>query len=149
MRPPARLVLMSEQTALAAALKPADLGERGEALWVAMGGDSTTDGARAVVLAEACRLADTLEQFDKLLSGDVEMWASIKVPEREGDIQLQINSVVAERRQTVTVLRLTIAQLTNVGAAGSSSSDGGTKEARTVDDLAAKRDARRAGAAGT
>lgn len=140
---------MSEQTALAAALKPSDLGDRGQALWLAMGGDSTTDGARAVVLAEACRLADTLEQFDKLIGGDSDTWASIKIPEREGDLQLQIHSAVAERRQTITVLRLTIAQLTNVGVAGSPLSGGGTKGESTVDDLAAKRDARRAGAANT
>lgn len=132
---------------LAEALRPVGLGERGQALWDAL---TTTkiDPARAVLVAEAARLADMLELFDGIIRGDSEAWAEIEVPETGQTSKIVINSVVSERRQTVTVFRHTIAQLTTVGgvappAVSPDEEAPASAPAKTVDDIARKRDERR------
>ncbi|SFA60852.1 hypothetical protein SAMN05444374_11640 [Rhodococcoides kroppenstedtii] len=135
---------------LADALKPVGLGDRGEALWTAFGGDTITDAARAVLVAEAARLADTLEMMDGLIRAESEAWATVELPEIDGaELKLTINPIVAERRQTVTVFRLTLAQLTNVaaidGAAANNSyrgADGGDRPQGGVDEIKQRRDRR-------
>ncbi|WP_052069851.1 hypothetical protein [Rhodococcoides fascians] len=145
--------MAEERTPLAEALKPSGLAERGEALWRALGGDSTNDGARAVLIAEASRLADVLEGLDRLIGGDVDTWTSISIPDGDKDLVLRIDAAVSERRQTVTVFRHVIAQLTNVavpaGAAQTKTAGGGGEGGGGLDDLEERRAARRADAAGS
>lgn len=142
-------------TPLAEALRPVGLGDRGAALWAAFGGDNLTDAARAVLVAEAARLADTLELMDGIIRGDAEAWATVEIPEGDGkELKLTVNSVVAERRQTVTVFRLTLAQLTNVAAIDGAAPANGYRPAASgdtagtggVDEIRARRDKRLAGA---
>lgn len=68
--------------------------------------------ARRVVLDEACRLADRLDRFARVLDGDGETWASIREAHSEGmPAVLVVSSVVGEARMTATVLRQLIAEL--------------------------------------
>lgn len=140
---------MAEQTPpLTEALKPTGLGERGQALWLALGGHTTTDGARAALIAEAARLADQLEKLDQIITGDDATWLRLEVPEgRDIKLVVPIQAAIAERRQSVTVFRHVLGQLSNVGTpAGEVAGTGSPKEVN-VDDLAAKRAERRAAAA--
>jgi hypothetical protein len=74
------------------------LGERGKAIWDAYQGDTLGAGDRAMV-HEVARIADTLDQLARLAAGDVSTWLVIQSDELSGDIALEINGVVAERRQ--------------------------------------------------
>lgn len=133
---------------IAEALKPEGLGARGEALWRALGGDTTTDGARAVLMAEASRLADQLEKLDQIITGDDATWLQLEIPEGKPiKLVIPIQAAIAERRQSVTVFRHVLAQLWNVGTpAGEVAGSGSPKEV-SVDDLARKRSERRSAAA--
>ncbi|MGN0126065.1 MAG: hypothetical protein ACI38R_22715 [Rhodococcus sp. (in: high G+C Gram-positive bacteria)] len=133
---------------IADALKPTNLGPRGEALWLSLGGDTATDGARAALIVEACRLADQLDKLDQIISGDDATWLQLEIPEgRPIKLIVPIQNAIAERRQSVTVFRHVLAQLWNVGTpAGEVAGSGSPKEA-SVDDLAKRRAARRSAAA--
>jgi hypothetical protein len=54
---------------------PDGLAERGTALWIDVLAERELDAAGRVLLAEACRMADRLEQMDRLLRGDIATWA--------------------------------------------------------------------------
>ncbi len=139
---------MTEEPSIDEALKPSGLGARGEALWRSLGGHTTTDGARAVLIAEACRLADQLDKLDQIITGDDATWLQLEIPEgRPIKLVIPIQAAIAERRQSVTVFRHVLGQLWNVGTpAGEVAGSGSPKEV-TVDDLEQKRAQRRAAAA--
>lgn len=139
---------MSDEPSIDEALKPSELGPRGEALWRSLGGHTTTDGARAVLIAEACRLADQLDKLDQIITGDDATWLQLEIPEgRPIKLVIPIQAAIAERRQSVTVFRHVLAQLWNVGTpAGEVAGSGSPKEVN-VDDLARKRAQRRSAAA--
>lgn len=138
---------MAEDLSLDEALKPSGLGARGSALWRSLGGDTTTDGARAVLIAEAARMADQLEKLDQIIAGDDATWLQLDIPEgRPIKLVIPIQAAIAERRQSLTVFRHVLAQLgigtPNGGVAGTESPKGAD-----VDDLAERRAARRSAAA--
>jgi len=136
-----------ETESIADALKPSGLGERGQALWRSLGGDTTTDGARAVLIAEACRLADQLEKLDQIITGDDATWLELEIPVGKPiKLVIPVQAAIAERRQSVTVFRHVLAQLWNVGTAAGEVASGGTPKEVTVDDLEARRAARRSAA---
>ena len=105
-------------------------------------------GGERVMLHEACRLADRLDRFDKILRGDASTWATIR--DRDGNLELMINTAASEARQTAGQLRQYLVALGQVRAPGDDA-----KGAEPVDDpLAAARAARSqrlrdAGAAGS
>lgn len=125
---------------------PSGLRQRGKRLWRDVVSDkgSLTGGER-VMLHEACRLADRLDQFDRLLRGEIDTWASIR--DRDGELELMINSAATEARQTAGQLRQHIVALGL--AATSAAADAGPKGGGILDELAAKRDDRRSGTAGS
>lgn len=89
-----------------------ELGERGSALWEAYGADKLPAGTRALV-EEACRMADTLDGLARLAAGDVDAWAKLKT--EDGDITLEISSLVAERRQQQLAFKQIMAELRQQG----------------------------------
>ncbi|MGB3771730.1 MAG: hypothetical protein WBA00_11365 [Rhodococcus sp. (in: high G+C Gram-positive bacteria)] len=135
---------------IAEAFKPSTLGARGAAFWSYMGGDRIADPARAVVLAETCRLADQLDRLDGLTNGDV-AWYQLERDDDDPTITVVINGAVSERRQTATVFRHLVAQLTNVAPVAkpepATASEAGREP--TVDELEQQRALRRAAAQGS
>lgn len=106
--------------ALASALKPKKLGPRGNAIWKAMTEAEEPDAMRAVLLAELCRMADRLEQLNRLISGDPTAWVHVTLPRQEsadGEVvlNLRVDGLYNEARQTLTTMRQTITQLKSGG----------------------------------
>lgn len=64
-----------------------------------------------VMLEEACRLADRLDRFDKLISANTREWARLQFKENAEEYELVIDSVVSEARQTAGQLRQHIVAL--------------------------------------
>lgn len=130
---------MAAQKGLDAALVPANLGERGTALWEALMPSDVVDAQRAVLAAEACRMADRLDRLDLLIQGDVDTWCRI-AEGRSGDLEVSLNSAATESRQLTNVFRQLMGQLAeqSVGKAGGS----------VDDELAKARAARKSRAAG-
>lgn len=123
---------------LAPALRPKKLGPRGNALWRALTDNNPPDAARALLIGEACRLADRLDKLHALISGDETTWARVHLPKNESELVLRIDSAVTEARQTTNVLRQMLSQL-DVG--GGTASEGGSfldrLAANTADRIAA------------
>lgn len=103
------------------------------------------DTARRVLLDEACRLADRLDELDRMLTGDAETWAYVREGRGDDDpLQLVINSAMSEARMTATALRQIVTELSpRADAADAAPAVGGS----VSDDLASRRAARRAEAA--
>lgn len=121
-------------------------GPRGTRLWAALvrSGD---DEARRVLAAEACRLADRLDRLDALLTGDIEVWTSLRLPRGDEDrpVVLVVDAAMAEARQATLALATVLAKL------GAKSAAGEPAEGDPADDLARRREQRRreAGTAGS
>lgn len=80
-----------------------ELGEVGEKLRSAL--ESPTDSYEITLLIlEAARVGDRLERIDSLIAGDADIWARI-TNGREGDLEIRIDSVLAEARQQAATLR--------------------------------------------
>lgn len=82
----------------------APLGERGQRLWDAYEADM--DGVRgAVLLEEACRIADRLDKLDALLQGDADVWCRLVHDLRTESYELRIDGPLVEARQQANTLR--------------------------------------------
>lgn len=91
---------------------PPGLDDRGLRLWAEVwAAKPGLNAGEVVVLEEVCRLADRLDWFDEMLSGDEAVWATIKDFEGERPSVLIINSLVSEARQHVTELRQAVKAL--------------------------------------
>jgi hypothetical protein len=124
---------------------PEGLHERGSALWGELTVGRKWDPAGVVLVGEACRMVDRLEQLDRLLRRDAEEWVRIVDVYNGGtrDVLLEIDDLLAESRQLQTTLLTTFMKL---GLGKSEAVD--TGRASKSDDLRAKRAARLANAAG-
>lgn len=91
---------------------PDGLGPRGERFWaeVEQAKGPLTAGD-ALLLQEACRLANRLDRFDRLIEGDQSAWAVVDWPDEEKPAVLLIGSVVTEARQHVGELRQVVKAL--------------------------------------
>lgn len=140
---------MSAPDARVVELRPDHLGPRALALWDGMAA-AGQPAWRAVLLGEACRLTDRLDDFDALLNADSYAWARLSFDDVDEVYDLRIDSAAAEARQTASTLRLILAQLTPVsqhrGAAApgegpATSAGGGT----LADEIARRRVGRATG----
>jgi hypothetical protein len=114
-------------------------------MWDALTEGREFDAAWRVLIEEACRMADRLDQLHSLLSGDVNEWATISV-EFKGDrreIRLVFDDALAEARQQANALRQIVTSL-KLGQANEKT-DG---KVSALDQLAAKRQNRRSAPAG-
>jgi hypothetical protein len=86
------------------------LGPRGRALW-----DDTEKrvaGERGrVLLLEACRIADRLDQLGRLLAGDVDAWAYVESGRADQVLELRLDAAMAEARQQAGTLRAILTTL--------------------------------------
>jgi len=135
-----------------------DLGSRGRRLWQQVTEDSgeLRPGER-VLLEEACRTADRLDQLDRILRGDEDAWMRLKLVSEDGSVvQVVLNNVLAEARQQQVALKQLLAELRQSRGGGAAKpgrggqrqpSTGAPKGGGGVADLTA-RIAARQGAAG-
>jgi hypothetical protein len=90
---------------------PDGLADRGRRLWRQLAGRSF-DPAGWVLLEEACRIADRLDQLDRLLGGDAELWLRLDPGQFDGDpVHVVVDKALVEARQQANVLRQIIATL--------------------------------------
>lgn len=81
----------------------------------------------SVLIVEACRVADRLEDLDALISGERKLWARLR-ENREGDIYVSIDNALSEARQQANTLRQLLGEIHRQRAAN--------PEGPTDDDLA-------------
>jgi hypothetical protein len=119
---------------------PDGLGERGTALWIDVLAERDLDAAGRVLLAEACRMADRLEQLDRLLRGDIATWAVISDDYGAGGkrrVTVVLDDALGEARQQAATFRQLVATL-KLGTAVERQTERGS-----LDQLAARRADRR------
>lgn len=121
-------------------------GPRGQELW-----DGLSTGlppAQRVLLDEACRIADRLDQLDHMLT-DRDTWLSL-ITSEAGDIRLVIDGLLSETRQQATAMRGLLAEVVKAApkaqgrTGGASGAPTSTKGAANVSSLAARAARRRA-----
>lgn len=122
---------------------PAGLAERGTALWIDVLAERELDAAGRVLLAEACRMADRLEQMDRLLRGDIGTWAVISDDYTGGKrtTKVVLDDALGEARQQAATLRALVTSL-KLGTAVERQTERGS-----LDQLAARRTQRRTASA--
>lgn len=86
----------------------AEFGSRGVRLWVALGREVGSPAGELAV--EACRLADRLDRFERLLSGG-EWFELVERPEGSGRLLVVVDSVVSEARQSSIALKAILERL--------------------------------------
>jgi len=94
------------------AARASSLGPRGRRLWTALHKGVARDAATDVLIEEACRIADRLDQLDRLLRGDVDEWIRIELPSLDSvDLVMKVNPLLSEARQQAATLQRLVASL--------------------------------------
>jgi hypothetical protein len=106
-------------------MTPRYLKERGQAIWAAYNADDLPSGSQAMV-HELCRLADSLDKLDAILGARATEWAKI-VDGVDGEVTLEVNGLLGERRQHALAFTSLYKELRTAGIkeqTGESESDG-------------------------
>lgn len=90
---------------------PTELGAGGKALWKAITDDHELDATQEVQLLEACRAKDRLDQLDRILRGDVDLWAEIVGDEEHSRCRLQIAPALSKANETANLMKQLLAAL--------------------------------------
>ncbi len=93
--------------------EPRYLKERGKAIWRSYGAGSLPAGPQALV-HEYARLADALDKLDTILGARATDWARIVLDEI-GEVTLEVNGLLGERRQHAMALRTLHAEIRAAG----------------------------------
>jgi hypothetical protein len=99
--------------------------------------------AHRVLLVEACRLADRLDRFERVLTGG--RWFHERRDEDER-VEVVIDAVLSEARQYASALKMIVAELEPRPSA--SSAPAKPKGGKGIADLTARIEARRSAGAG-
>jgi hypothetical protein len=105
---------------------------------------AAADPAVEVLVVEACRIADRLDEIDRIVTGKAEWIQLMHFRLGNGEEQkvyVSLDSVLSEARQQVTALKGVLAQL-GVGKAVLAPADDPGKAGDPVDEIAARRAAR-------
>lgn len=81
----------------------AELGPRGTALWSQITSGGAIGPLQAVLLLEACRIADRLDRLDRQLRG--EDWLRFWRGDDSAPVTVYVDKVLAESREQATALR--------------------------------------------
>lgn len=92
---------------------PDGLQTRGKLIWDAYGAGELPASSQAMV-HELCRLADALDRFDGILTGARAEWVKV-VDVGDGEVTLEINNVLGERRQYALAFKVLYAELRAAG----------------------------------
>lgn len=114
------------------------MGPRGRQLWDDLHEARKFNAAELLVLEEVCRIADRLDRFDAVLSGEADTWMRLVHRLRTDDYELHIDEAAAEARQLAATFERLVASLKLPEAKSNVERDG-------IGDLAARRAARHAG----
>lgn len=90
---------------------PESLCSGGSALWSAITDDHDLDATQLVQLEEACRAKDRLDRLDKILSGDVDTWATVMHNARTEDYELKIDAALTQANATANLMKQLLAAL--------------------------------------
>ncbi|WP_369070030.1 hypothetical protein [Kineococcus terrestris] len=103
---------------------PEGLGARGARLWRDLAGSTMTDAAARVVLEEACRCADRLEQMNGIIAGKgvlqlMHLRSMFELDtEDQRSFTMTVDGVMAEARQQQSTLRQLLAAVTPAAPTG-------------------------------
>lgn len=87
------------------------LGAGGAELWDAITADHDLDATQKVQLLEACRAKDRLDKLDRVLSGDVDTWATLVHGLRTEDYELKIDAALSQANATANLMKQLLAAL--------------------------------------
>lgn len=88
-----------------------DLGTAGRRLFDSLH-DDTDPYSLTVMVVEACRIKDRLDQLDRILSGEEELWLRLVASRGEAEVlEIRCDSALQESRQLATVLRQLLAEI--------------------------------------
>lgn len=117
------------------------LADRGRRLYREFTADGPLTGGERVLLEEACRIADRLDQLDDFLRGHEDAWMRFHVRNEDGSIvQVVIDKALSESRQQALALKGLVAELR---AARAKQPEETKPEATRRDELAKRREERR------
>jgi hypothetical protein len=88
---------------------PARLGPRGAQLWLAVERESDLGAGQRVLLLEACRITDRLDNLDRQLRG--EDWLRFRHDESGAEVTVYVDRALAEARGQAIALKGIVAEL--------------------------------------
>lgn len=101
-----------------------DLGPGGAALWAELH-EETDPADLTVLIQEACRMADRLDQLDGALKAD----GILRLIEREDDVvEVVVSSPMSEARQQANALRLLLTDIAKRRGTGGDDEDDGLSD---------------------
>lgn len=117
-------------------------GTRGQKLWDELTAGGEPEPARRVLVQEACRIADRLDELDAFLKGTSDAWLRFSVSDDGTEVTVIVDKALSEARQQQMTLRAIVSELRQ-GQAAAPATGGGI-----LDQLAARRAARLTNASG-
>ncbi|EKT83052.1 terminase small subunit [Rhodococcus phage Mbo4] len=88
-----------------------ELGSAGRRLFDSLH-DATDPYSLTVQVVEACRIKDRLDQLDRILSGEEELWLRLVTSRGDAEVlEIRCDSALQESRQLATVLRQLLAEI--------------------------------------
>lgn len=84
-------------------------GEGGERLFAALASDANP-ASLDVLIVEACRIVDRLDELNRCLTGDTNVWLRL-TEARDGVLEVRVDGAMQEARQQATVLRQLLAEI--------------------------------------
>lgn len=131
--------------------QPRYLRARGRRLWAELAADKPSP-AEAILIEEACRLADRLDKLDAILGGRDKAWITIEIPDGGVAAEVVVDKVLSEARQQQIALKQILGELRQSRAAtpakpvrpSQAATQGGTGAPNGVADLTARIAERRA-----
>lgn len=97
---------------------PPGLGVKGTRLWRELHKDNEFNPADAVLVEEACRIADRLDKLNALLIGEEDAWLRLRVNDDGTEVTVRIDDALSEARQQANVLKQICAALRLPDASG-------------------------------
>jgi hypothetical protein len=117
------------------------LADRGRRLYREFTADGPLTGGERVLLEEACRLTDRLDQLDDFLRGHEGAWMRFHARNEDGSIvEVVVDKALAEARQQASTLKALIVELR---ASRAGKKEEPKPEATRRDELAKRREERR------
>jgi hypothetical protein len=151
-RPEAVTAPVTPVTPSGQGLPPAPrLRARGRWLWRELVENGNPGPAERVLIAEACRLADRLDRLDAISNGKDRAWLQIAddlsaLADSDGRVEIVVDKVLGEARQQQTTLKQILGELRQASSGAAPAAQPGGS---FLDQLAARRKARLADAAGS
>lgn len=117
---------------------PPYLKERGQAIWTSFDADRLPAGEQSLV-HELARLADALDKLDMILGARASDWAKIVIDD-VGEITLEVNGLLGERRQHAIAFKTLFSEIRSAGIKAKDSSIERSADEEPPDMLAVLRD---------